>query len=90
MKAINPHNPIRPTWRCGGCTAEWPCLPAKILLLAEFAGRRIHLRMTLGAYFSDALMDLTEGTERNSRDLYEALHKRFFGWLTRASNAAQR
>mgnify|MGYP006218221885 CR=1 FL=1 len=37
------HQPLRPTWLCRSCAAPWPCQPARLVLLRDFAGDQIGL-----------------------------------------------
>ena len=74
------HFYARPLWLCTTCEELWPCPEAQRLLLAEFDGKRLHLRLLMGMYYSDALNDLTD--YMTERAQYQALNKRFFGWLS--------
>lgn len=76
------HTPVRPTWVCVACGDPWPCKTRRAKFLADFAGRRLELRMTLGCWFSDALGDLADPRADNSREVLQGLHARFFGWAT--------
>lgn len=73
----------RPEWTCGTCKEEWPCRVARILLIAEFAGKRHHLRMIMGVYHQDAMKDMVDvhADVAVFREQYDTLYRRFFNWI---------
>ncbi|WP_442792058.1 flavin reductase [Micromonospora sp. NBC_01796] len=72
-----PHLPMRPTWRCRVCAADWPCGPARLALLAEFHRNRVALCLYLSAQYVRALEDLAEYAPNAPR---ENLYNRFIAW----------
>lgn len=75
-----PHRPGRPHWRCTACGAPYPCGPARLTLLTEYAGDRLGLAVHLATTMLDAVDD----TYRlGARPDTSNLHARFLGWLTR-------
>ncbi|MFI6760698.1 flavin reductase [Micromonospora sp. NPDC050417] len=71
------HVPMRPTWRCRACVADWPCGPARLALLHEFRGQRIALCLYLSGQYVDALKDFAEYAPNTST---KGLYERFVGW----------
>jgi hypothetical protein len=71
---MSPHNPVRPTWTCGGCPSAWPCATRRAELLAEYAGCATSLAFYLGVCLTEAAHDLPHA-------LAGELHRRFLGWL---------
>ncbi len=75
---LRDHVPSRPTWRCRGCGAAWPCSPAKLRLLAQYRnnmpGLLVHL-VNLREQAAEHLADLHP-------DAYPTnLHQRFTDWV---------
>ena len=68
------HNPIRPSWICGGCGREWPCETRRRELLAEYWNTSASLGIYMAAQFSDARVELP-------RTPPGVLYHRFLGWL---------
>ena len=68
------HVPVRPSWRCTGCDAEWPCPTRRRELHAEYDGATTSLAVSLGTYFVHAAQDLTHVPAG-------WLHNRFIGWI---------
>jgi hypothetical protein len=52
------HRPLRPTWLCRACAAQWPCQPAKLVLLHDFADDRIGLSVYGCSMLHEAINDL--------------------------------
>lgn len=50
------HQPHRPSWRCGGCGAAWPCAIARDRLAATT--RPVQLAMTMASHLYDAAGEL--------------------------------
>lgn len=73
---LRDHVPSRPTWRCRGCGAAWPCSPAKLRLLAEYRGNvpglMVHL-VTLREQAAEELADLNAHST--------GLHQWFTDWI---------
>lgn len=68
------HVPTRPSWRCTGCHAEWPCPATRDHLQARYAGRPVTLTLHLSSLFGQAVEDRPEESVR-------ALYRRFLGWI---------
>jgi len=73
---VSAHQPVRPTWLCGGCGDPWPCVSRRRQLLAEYDRAPVSLTLYLAALFVDAVQDLPAAA---SGELYA----RFIGWLDR-------
>ncbi|WDZ82232.1 flavin reductase [Micromonospora cathayae] len=78
MTRAAPHEPMRPLWRCGACRADWPCEPAKLILLHRYRDNRTGLFLHLAHLLVAATPQLTElhritGTQQN-------LAERFVYW----------
>lgn len=52
------HRAARPSWRCSGCGAPWPCQPAKLALLTEYGTDRLALLLYLATRMVDAAGEL--------------------------------
>lgn len=78
-RAFRAHLPIRPVWRCRACAAGWPCPPARLTLLSEYAGNRLALTVYLATLMHEAVRDLYEVGHRPDP---RALHERFLAWAT--------
>ncbi|WP_420884088.1 hypothetical protein [Micromonospora sp. CPCC 205547] len=52
------HLPLRPLWLCRACAAPWPCAPARLGLLHEYAADRVSLLVYLGGLLHDAAGEL--------------------------------
>ncbi|MGC5054915.1 flavin reductase [Micromonospora sp. DT48] len=68
------HVPSRPTWRCRGCGAGWPCGAAKLRLLGEYRQDRVALLVHLAELFAEAAPQLGDTTPPM------ALFDRFVSW----------
>jgi hypothetical protein len=73
---IAPHIPSRPDWQCKSCGEAWPCVPAKGLMLIEFAGCELTLMEYLATQCVAAIDDFRGGTHQVPKDLFG----RFLGW----------
>jgi hypothetical protein len=73
--AVSTHNPMRPSWECGGCGDPWPCVTRRRELLAEYERARVSLVVYVTGQFLDAVQDLPSVPSG-------ALYDRFLGWLT--------
>jgi hypothetical protein len=71
---MSTHNPVRPSWTCGGCVAAWPCQTRRAELLAEYDGATTSLALYLGVCLVDAAGDLPHA-------LAGELYTRFLGWV---------
>lgn len=71
------HSPIRPTWKCAGCSEAWPCLTRREQLVPEFLNNPTSMIMLMGAYFIDACEDLPDAPAG-------VLHAQFIGWARTA------
>ncbi|GIJ81034.1 hypothetical protein Xph01_54660 [Micromonospora phaseoli] len=72
------HAPARPAWRCRACGAPWPCQPAKLRLLAEYADNTPSLMVYLVTLREEAAGQLADQTSvRQAGDL----HRRFTDWV---------
>ncbi|MER5454252.1 hypothetical protein ABT008_05685 [Micromonospora sp. NPDC002389] len=72
------HVPSRPLWRCRACGAHWPCGPAKLALLREYAGHTLALVFYLAHSMRDAVDDIV--MLGFTPDL-AALNNRFMRWV---------
>ncbi|MEV6691346.1 flavin reductase [Micromonospora sp. NPDC051196] len=72
------HVPSRPAWRCRACGAPWPCQPAKLRLLAEYAGNMPSLMVYLVALREEAAEHLAELASATPP---KNLHRRFTDWV---------
>jgi hypothetical protein len=68
------HHPIRPSWACGTCGVEWPCLTARERLTAELTGTR--LAMLMWTYLEQFSFDQGAGPLTGAFD-------RFIAWTRR-------
>lgn len=68
------HQPIRPTWTCGGCASAWPCQTRRKQLIAEFDGALASLAAQMGRCLIEACGELPYA---QAGDLYA----RFVGWI---------
>jgi len=68
------HEPLRPSWLCGGCGNEWPCPRRREELAAESEGSAVSLALTMAEYLEDALADHPQAPAT-------VLYTRFLGWL---------
>lgn len=75
------HAPLRPLWICTACAHPWPCAPARIALLAEYAGDRRSLALDLADLLQEATADLTRICPQPPDPA--ATYGRFLGWLRR-------
>ncbi|WP_243706222.1 hypothetical protein [Micromonospora sp. KC721] len=81
-RAVLPHVPMRPLWLCRVCAADWPCQPARLLLLMEYRRDRVALSVYLAGILFDATADLTRlnpQPEPSPAELFE----RFVAWTAR-------
>lgn len=67
-----PHTPARPSFRCRGCGAPWPCQPARLTLLRMYRNDRPGLMIYLAGQLTHALRDLPQcdPTELAARIVY--------------------
>ncbi|MFI7023319.1 hypothetical protein [Micromonospora sp. NPDC049900] len=72
------HVPSRPLWRCRACGAHWPCSPAKLALLHEYAGHTLALVFYLALSMRDAVDDIV--TLGFTPDL-ATFNDRFMQWI---------
>ncbi|MEV4641608.1 flavin reductase [Actinoplanes sp. NPDC049548] len=72
------HQPVRPSWICGGCSLAWPCPTRRLELTAEYAGARVSLMVYLTTCFVEACHDNPDGT-------IGCLYDRFLTWPARPS-----
>ncbi|MGI5212199.1 hypothetical protein [Plantactinospora sp. CA-290183] len=70
------HVPARPSFRCRGCGAPWPCQPARLSLLLAYRNDRVGLMIYLACQLHRALHDLP-GVDPVD------LSTRFLGWAPR-------
>jgi hypothetical protein len=70
------HLPLRPSWRCVKCNANWPCHTRRRQLAAEFTGASASLGLYLASCMVEAAADLPD----TSAGL---LYRQFLGWLRR-------
>ncbi len=77
---LSRHRYMRPLWLCKSCAGPWPCQPAKLYLLGEYAENRIGLYIHLGTLLYDAVTDLYRLDPNPGPDPRQ-LHARFLGWL---------
>ncbi|MFG1953763.1 flavin reductase [Micromonospora sp. NPDC048830] len=77
MTRIVPHQPMRPLWRCRNCGAEWPCQPARLVLLTEYRNDRTALLVYLSTLMAEAAEHLAA---LNGHARPANLHDRFLNW----------
>jgi hypothetical protein len=66
------HQPMRPTWDCDTCGAEWPCAPAREHVLTSWT---LFARgLTMHAYFEEACQELEHAPAK-------LMWRRFLGWI---------
>lgn len=70
------HIPKRPTWDCGGCGQEWPCVAAKEALSHEYLGCRPSLLLYLALQRWTAFDDLAA-----AGSVPPEIDDRFLGWI---------
>lgn len=73
------HLPLRPLWLCRACAAPWPCAPARLALLREYAEDRVALLVYLGGLLHDAAGHLHTLHPEDGPDPGQ-LFTRFLGW----------
>ena len=73
------HLPGRPHWRCRACGAHWPCQPAKLALLREYAGHTLALIFYLVITMREAEEDMIK--LGFTPDL-AAMNVRFVRWIS--------
>ncbi|MFC0004330.1 hypothetical protein [Micromonospora siamensis] len=76
-----PHTPLRPLWLCRSCAAPWPCAPARLRLIQEYADDRVALLVYLGGMLHDAAGELHRLHPDDGPDPAR-LFARFLGWAT--------
>lgn len=76
------HLPLRPLWLCRTCAAPWPCAPARLALVAEYAHDRVALSVYLCTVLHDAAADLYRLHPHDGPDPV-ALFARFLAWAPR-------
>jgi hypothetical protein len=74
VAAVSVHIPLRPEWRCAGCSLAWPCATRQDQLVAEYSADALPLALYLAACLVDAAYDLPETPAG-------VLYQRFLGWL---------
>jgi len=74
--SVSDHVPIRPSWQCVACGADWPCAPRRAELRAESPDGRVGLALFMARYFHEALDD---HPTTPAGDVYA----RFVGWVRR-------
>jgi hypothetical protein len=75
----------RPHWRCRACGAPYPCGPARLDLLAEYA----HDRIALALYLAGVMHEAMDDTWRvGYRPDILTMHQRFLGWIPRGGHPA--
>ncbi|MBM7076509.1 hypothetical protein [Micromonospora humida] len=70
------HTPLRPTWLCRIDAHPWPCGPAKLALLTEYANNRAELLNLLATMKVEAEQHLTSLDSGRQTDLT----RRFLAW----------
>ncbi|MEV4845870.1 hypothetical protein AB0K20_21985 [Micromonospora matsumotoense] len=70
------HTPLRPAWLCRVDAHPWPCGPAKLALLSEYAHHRAELLALLAAMKDEAEQHLTSLDGGRPTDLT----RRFLAW----------
>ncbi|MFE9692686.1 hypothetical protein [Micromonospora sp. NPDC005806] len=73
------HLPLRPLWLCRDCAAPWPCAPARLTLLREYADDRVALLVYLGGMLHDAAGQL-HSLHPDDGPEPKQLFGRFLGW----------
>ncbi|MGK5742017.1 hypothetical protein [Micromonospora sp. URMC 103] len=73
------HLPLRPLWLCRACGAPWPCAPAKLALVREYAGSHVTLCLYLSSLLQDAATDL-HLLDPHGAPGPGQLYDRFIGW----------
>jgi hypothetical protein len=76
------HQPIPPLWRCRTCAHPWPCGPARLALLHQYADNHIGLTLHLATLHQQAVTDLHDINPHTGPDP-RTLHQRFLGWIPR-------
>jgi hypothetical protein len=80
QRRLREHLPVRPIWRCRVCAAPWPCQPARLALLTEYADDRVSLCLYLCASMHEAIDDLYPvNVQLDTGNLFE----RFLAWAPR-------
>nr|WP_082106396.1 hypothetical protein [Micromonospora haikouensis] len=82
-RAVRPHAPMRPLWRCRVCAAAWPCPPARLLLTMNYCRDRAGLPVYMAGMLFDAAGDLMKLTP-SQPPTPEELFDRFLAWTARA------
>ncbi|MEJ3742977.1 flavin reductase [Actinomycetes bacterium KLBMP 9797] len=67
------HTPVRPSWTCTACEEDWPCVPAREKLCAEYGDQKVNLAVYMATQLGHAAADLTEATPTQ-------LYERFIAW----------
>ncbi|SCF46466.1 hypothetical protein [Micromonospora mirobrigensis] len=80
-----PHTPLRPLWLCRSCAAPWPCAPARLRLLQEYADDRVTLLVHLGGMLHDAAGELHR-LHPDDGPTPTQLFTRFLGWAMRSTH----
>ncbi|WP_431935914.1 hypothetical protein [Micromonospora sp. RP3T] len=88
-RAVRPHGPMRPLWRCRVRAAPWPCQPARLLLLMEYRRDRVALSMYMAGCLFDATADLMKLNDNPGPSPVE-LFERFLAWTARRTPGSDR
>ncbi|MFE9183679.1 hypothetical protein ACFYMB_10125 [Micromonospora haikouensis] len=73
------HLPLRPLWLCRACAAPWPCAPARLALLREYADDRVALLIHLAGLLHEATTQLYTLNPHDAPEPAQ-LFARFLGW----------
>jgi hypothetical protein len=76
------HIPVRPSWRCRACRADWPCQRRRDQLRRVTAGSTTTLGLWMLSYYTLAVKDLPNIP-------VATMYRRMFGWI-RASDRSGR
>jgi hypothetical protein len=71
---IRMHSPVRPSWRCRACHADWPCDRRKSQLRRETAGSTTTLGLWMLSYYTLAVSDRPDVSA-------SVLYRRMFSWI---------
>jgi hypothetical protein len=79
------HKPVARTWECAGCGEPWPCDPARVGLLTEYAGDTKALRGAMADEYIAAVYDIGEPYPPQGE-----LFARFLAWCPPPRTSADR
>jgi len=71
--ALPEHVPHRPTWTCRTCGDEWPCAPARELLMRQNETNPTSIAQLMWSYLEDYAFDAGPGPLSGAFD-------RFIAW----------